>query len=322
MSETGTITPESQIKELTERLEEETDRLLKLYAAYEQQEKELLDTKAEVEVLEKEIVEREIEKESLEALLNEKDARIRDLEMKASKTGKQVEHLEPELQKMEEKYAREKDRLGKVFSIAEELDNDLRLAVVELNTRDTWYMEHMSLFEDLNKAIQRRYEMIETAAEAERQSQHMGRAIAERMEEMVEARAAEMTLEEAQEVDEKEKEETENSSDSTQADGSSDDDWSWSEPVLQGVMEKNDITDRDAFIEFAKAYDMDGNKYLKGSELGAAAADFVSGGEAPVEAPVETEQATDSKPEEAESEATEKEPEVTWRTTEDPWESQ
>ena len=60
-------------KELSEKLEEETDRLLKLYAAYEQQ-AELRDTKAEVEVLEK-IVEREIEKESLEALLTEKDAR-------------------------------------------------------------------------------------------------------------------------------------------------------------------------------------------------------------------------------------------------------
>ena len=322
MSDAGTITPETQIKELTEKLEEETDRLLKLYAAYEQQEAELRDTKAEVEVLEKEIVEREIEKESLEALLTEKDARIRDLEMKASKSSKQVEHLEPELQKMEEKFSREKDRLGKVFSIAEELDNDLRLAVVELNTRDTWYMEHMSLFEDLNKAIQQRYEMIEAAAEAERQSQHMGRAIAERMEEMVEARAAEMTLEEAQEVDDKEKEESETSSDATQSDASSNDDWSWSEPVLQGVMEKNNITDRDAFIEFAKAYDMDGNKYLKGSELGAAAADFVSGGEEPAEEPAETEQVSESEPEEAESEAPEKEPEVTWRTTEDPWESQ
>ena len=32
-------------------------------------------------------------------------------------------------------------------------------------------------------------------------------------------------------------------------------------------MEKNGITDRDAFVEFAKSYDMDGNKYLKGSEL-------------------------------------------------------
>ena len=269
MSETGTITPETQIKELTEKLEEETERLLKLYAAYEQQEAELRDTKAEVEVLEKEIVEREIEKESLEALLTEKDARIRDLEMKASKSSKQVEHLEPELQKMEEKFSREKDRLGKVFSIAEELDNDLRLAVIELQTRDDWYMEHMSLFEDLNKAIKRRYEMIEAAAEAERQSQHMGRAIAERMDEMVEARAAEMTLEEASGIESKESEVTADSADeaeSTESEDGEEDEWNWSESVLTGVMEKNGITDRDAFVEFAKPYDMDGNRYLKGSE--------------------------------------------------------
>ena len=281
MSETGTITPETQIKELTEKLEEETDRLLKLYAAYEQQEAELRDTKAEVEVLEKEIVEREIEKESLEALLTEKDARIRDLEMKASKSSKQVEHLEPELQKMEEKFTREKDRLGKVFSIAEELDNDLRLAVVELQTRDAWYMEHMSLFEDLNKAIKRRYEMIEAAAEAERQSQHMGRAIAEKMDEMVEARAAEMTLEEANKIDDSEvstdTETTEETSTEAQsAAAGEEEEWNWSDAVLDGVMEKNGITDKEAFIEFAKSYDMDGNKYLKGSELGAAAADFVA----------------------------------------------
>ena len=277
MSEGGTITPETQIKELTEKLEEETERLLKLYAAYEQQEAELRDTKAEVEVLEKEIVEREIEKESLEALLTEKDARIRDLEMKAGKSSKQVEHLEPELQKMEEKFTREKDRLGKVFSIAEELDNDLRLAVIELQTRDDWYMEHMSLFEDLNKAIKRRYEMIEAAAEAERQSQHMGRAIAERMEEMVEARAAEMTLDEASEIESTD-DSPAASPDATDAETeeNEEDEWNWSESVLVGVMEKNGITDREGFIEFAKSYDMDGNRYLKGSELGAAAADFAA----------------------------------------------
>ena len=276
MTDTGTITPETQIKDLEERLSEETDRLLKLYAAYEQQEKELLDTKAEIEVLEKEIVEREITKEGLEALLAEKDVRIRDLELKASKTSKQVEHLEPELQKMEEKYAREKDRLGKVFSIAEELDNDLRLAVVELKTRDEWYMAHMSLFEDLNKAIKQRYDLIESAVESERQSQHMGRAISERMEEMVEARAAEMTIEEAEEIDAIEPKEASSAVEESSGDDDEEDEWKWSDSVLDGVMEKNGITDRDGFIEFAKSYDMDGNRYLKGSELGAAAADFAA----------------------------------------------
>ena len=317
MSETGTITPETQIKKLTEDLAEETERLLKLYAAYEVQEKELLDTKAEVEVLEKEIVEREIEKESLEALLTEKDARIRDLELKASKTGKQVEHLEPELQKMEEKFAREKDRLGKVFSIAEELDNDLRLAVVELQTRDEWYMSHMSLFEDLNKAIKRRYEMIEAAAEAERQSQHMGRAITERMDEMVEARAAEMTLDEATDIDATASDSTPApeaaaSEDSTD-DDDDEDDWNWSESVLTGVMEKNGITDREGFIEFAKSYDMDGNRYLKGSELGAAAAEFVAKDASAEEPASEDEPATEDSP---------NGPEVTWRTTGESGENQ
>jgi chromosome segregation ATPase len=316
MSDAGTITPETQIKELTEKLEEETDRLLKLYAAYEQQEAELRDTKAEVEVLEKEIVEREIEKESLEALLTEKDARIRDLEMKASKSSKQVEHLEPELQKMEEKFTREKDRLGKVFSIAEELDNDLRLAVVELNTRDEWYMSHMSLFEDLNKAIKRRYEMIEAAAEAERQSQHMGRAITERMEEMVEARAAEMTLEEASEIETVEAENTpEASEEAGSTEESGDDDWTWSEQVLSGVMQKNGITDRDAFIEFAKSYDMDGNKYLKGSELGAAAVDFVAKDAPAAEEPATEESPADESDDSADGE--DKEPEVVWRNSGD-----
>jgi len=321
MSEAGTITPETQIKELTEKLEEETDRLLKLYAAYEQQEAELRDTKAEVEVLEKEIVEREIEKESLEALLTEKDARIRDLEMKASKSSKQVEHLEPELQKMEEKFSREKDRLGKVFSIAEELDNDLRLAVVELNTRDEWYMAHMSLFEDLNKAIKRRYEMIEAAAEAERQSQHMGRAITERMEEMVEARAAEMTIEEASEIESVESENTPETNDETASEESGDDDWNWSEQVLLGVMEKNGITDRDAFVEFAKSYDMDGNKYLKGSELGAAAIDFMAKDTPSEEDTAEEvsleEPAAETSSEEDSSDDEDKEPEVVWRNSGD-----
>jgi len=319
MSETSTVTPEVRIKELEESLGEETDRLLKLYSAYEQQEKELLDTKAEVEVLETEIVDREIEKESLESLLTEKDARIRELEFKSSKTGKQVEHLEPELEKMEEKYTREKDRLGKVFSIAEELDNDLRLAVVELQTRDSWYMDHMSLFEDLNKAIQNRYEMIEAAAEAERQSQHMGRAIAERMDEMVEARAAEMTIDEASVIDSTEAVSTE----STSTDESEDDEWNWSENVLVGVMDKNGIKDRDAFIEFAKAYDIDGNRYLKGSELAAAAVDFAAQDGAEEEA-----DSTEETPEE-EADSTEETPEETdpesssgWSDGQDPWEGQ
>ncbi len=193
---TGTITPELRIKELEEALKQETERVLKVYDAFSAQEQEITTLKAEIEVLEKEIVDREIEKEGIEALLTEKDNRLREIEMRGAKAGKQVEFLEPELEKMEEKYIREKNRLAKVFGISEELDNDLRLAVTELKARDDWYVAHMALFEDLNKAIKDRYTMIEKAVEAERQSQHMQRAIEERMAEAIEARAAELAEEE------------------------------------------------------------------------------------------------------------------------------
>ena len=200
MTEEGTVTPEIRIQQLEEQLATETDRLQKLFAAYEGVEKDLFDARTENEVLEKEITEREIEKETQEALLNEREIRVRELELRAVKAGKQVEHLKPELEKMEEKYSREKDRLGKVFGIAEELDNDLRLAVSEMKARDDWYVDHMQIFEDLNKAIKQRYDMIERAVEAERKSQHMSRAFTERMDDMVEARAADMTIEEAEQV--------------------------------------------------------------------------------------------------------------------------
>ena len=42
--------------------------------------------------------------------------------------------------------------------------------------------------------------MIERAIEAERKSQHMARAFTERIEEMVESRAAEMTIDEAETI--------------------------------------------------------------------------------------------------------------------------
>jgi len=193
---TSTITPELRIRELEEALKQETERVLKVYDAFAAQEQEITTLKAEIEVLEKEIVDREIEKEGIEGLLTEKDNRLRETEMRGAKAGKQVEFLEPELEKMEEKYIREKNRLAKVFGISEELDNDLRLAVTELKSRDDWYVNHMALFEDLNKAIKDRYTMIEKAVEAERQSQHMQRAIEERMAEAIEARAAELAEEE------------------------------------------------------------------------------------------------------------------------------
>ncbi len=198
MTEEGTIPPADATS--TETVEDLKVKIEVLYEAFQGTQQDLDDALATIEVLEKEIIEGAVEKDSLQSLLDEKDNRVRELELRAAMSSKTVERLEPELEKMEEKYTREKDRLGKVYSIAEELDNDLHLAVKEMKARDDWYVDHMKIFEDLNQAIKVRYEMIERAIEAERKSQHMARAFTERIEEMVESRAAEMTIDEAETI--------------------------------------------------------------------------------------------------------------------------
>ena len=202
--DSGTLTPEVRLRQLEDRLSDETERLVKLYDAYEQQEKEIVGLKAEIEVLEKEAVDKEIAREGLEALINSKDNRIRDLEVEGSTAGQRVKYLEPELEKMEEKFSREKERLSRVFEIAEELDGDLRLAVAEMKARDDWYVNHMQIFEDLNNAIKTRYDMIENAVEAERKSSHMQRALKERLDEILDdpsADAAEMVKDIAEDLE-------------------------------------------------------------------------------------------------------------------------
>ena len=129
--EEGGITPEAEMRQLEERLAEETDRLEKLYVAYKKVEDELAERNAIIEVMEKE-------------------ARMHEGEREGAKASKRVEHLEPELEKMEELYSREKARLGRVFEVTEELDEANRVATAELGARDDWYVQHMQLFEQLN----------------------------------------------------------------------------------------------------------------------------------------------------------------------------
>ena len=190
--EEGTVTPELRISQLEERLTEETDRLEKLYVAYKKAEQELEERNAIIEVLEKEAIDKEIDKEGLESLLSNKEATIHDIEIEGAKTAKRVEHLEPELEKMEEMYTRESARLGRVFEVAEELDEANRVANAELGARDDWYVQHMQLFEHLNEAIQTRYSMIDRAVEAAKELLAKQDTFKERMEEALDSIAEEV----------------------------------------------------------------------------------------------------------------------------------
>jgi chromosome segregation ATPase len=187
--EAGTVSPDLRIRQLEEDLLKEKDRLDKLYTGYMELQKEVEEKTAVIDVLEKEAIDKEIEIEGIDSLLSEKDSRIRGLELDGAKSGKRVEHLEPELEKMEEMYTRESARLGRVFEVAEDLDEALRVAKAELSTRDDWYVQHMQVFEDLNEAIKTRYDMIDSAIEAIREQELKQATFRERMDEALEAAA-------------------------------------------------------------------------------------------------------------------------------------
>lgn len=187
--EASTVSPDLRIRQLEEDLLKEKDRLDKLYTGYMELQKEAEEKTAVIDVLEKEAIDKEIELEGLDSLLSGKDSRIRGLELDGAKSGKRVEHLEPELEKMEEMYTRESARLGRVFEVAEDLDEALRVAKAELSTRDDWYVQHMQVFEDLNEAIKTRYDMIDSAIEAIREQELKQATFRERMDEALEAAA-------------------------------------------------------------------------------------------------------------------------------------
>ena len=147
----------------------------------------------------------------------------------------------------------------------------------------------------------------------------MGQVFSDRMDELVEARAAEIA-------------------DSPAPAESDEQEWDWSQTVVDRIVDVNSIEDVDAFMEFAKAYDADNNKYLKTEELERAAVDWVAQRNQVslvevVEAPVE--ESSEEVVEEAESqeevvEETTPEPEEapaepaqpqTWGDDVDPWEN-
>ena len=168
MSQDGepTASSDSRLLELEKQAAKDKEALEKLLVAYQSAEGELSSLKSEIEVLNREIVDKEIEKEGLESLLSEKDLKIRDLEVQNAKSKKTIEYLEPKLEKTQEMLNREEARTGRIMDVAEELHESNKTAEAELAARDDWYVQHMQLFEDLNQAIQLRYEMIDRAIAA------------------------------------------------------------------------------------------------------------------------------------------------------------
>jgi len=173
------------ISEASQEVKEEY--LEKLMVAYNAADAEVKSLKEEIEALNREIVDKEIEKEGLESLLTDKDGKIREIEIDFSKSKKTIEYLEPKLEKTEELLSREEARTGRIMDVAEELHESNKAAEAELAARDDWYVQHMQVFEELNQAIQTRYDMIDRAVAAAKEMTSKSDTFREQRESVIEA---------------------------------------------------------------------------------------------------------------------------------------
>ena len=73
-----------------------------------------------------------------------------------------------------------------------------------MSARDDWYVQHMQLFENLNEAIQTRYEMIDSAVQAMAEFRQKQDTFKDRMNEALDAVKEQASQEKSEDSDETE----------------------------------------------------------------------------------------------------------------------
>ncbi len=160
------VTPEDRIRQLEQQAKTDEEALQKMLLAYKGAEADLEKMKTEIEVLNQDIVDNEQTKEALDNLLRNLRREKDEMEVKLAQADTKIPYLENELDKTKEILTREEARTGRIMEVAEEIHDENKAAQAELSARDDWYVQHMQVFEDLSKAMQTRFDMIDRAVAA------------------------------------------------------------------------------------------------------------------------------------------------------------
>ncbi len=145
-------------------LTKEQERLAKLWDAYEAQEKEFDAALKKISVLESKLKEKEQVNETLRKVIEARDNELRDLEIKVANLGQAMGRAEPRIEELSKMHKDEKNRYAKLFAITEELEEELSVARKEIEARDEWYRQNVSLLGNLARAIDDRTVLIQSAA--------------------------------------------------------------------------------------------------------------------------------------------------------------
>ena len=163
------VTPEDRVRQLEQQAKTDEEALQKMLLAYKSAEADLEKMKTEIEVLNQDIVDKEQSKEALDNLLRNIRREKDEMEVKLAQADTKIPYLENELDKTKEMLTREEARTGRIMEVAEEIHDENKSAQAELVARDDWYVQHMQVFEDLSKAMQTRFEMIDRAVAASKE---------------------------------------------------------------------------------------------------------------------------------------------------------
>jgi chromosome segregation ATPase len=144
---------ESAAGDMAGKYEQERQRLAKLWDAYEKQEKEIAALKEKTGHIENDLLDRERIIKSLKEVLEVRDRRTRELEIEMTSLRGDKSGWEPRLKALETDLRLERERFAKLFALAEELEEEVKLAKKAIAARDDWYRGHVDVLGDLQRAM-------------------------------------------------------------------------------------------------------------------------------------------------------------------------
>jgi len=144
---------ESAAGDMTGKYEQERQRLAKLWDAYEKQEKEMAALKEKMGHLENDLLDRDRIIRSLKDVLEARDRRTRELEIEMTSLRGDKSGWEPRLKALETDLRLERERFAKLFALAEELEEEVKLAKKAIAARDEWYRSHVDVLGDIQRAM-------------------------------------------------------------------------------------------------------------------------------------------------------------------------
>jgi chromosome segregation ATPase len=143
-----------ELDDFKRQYEKERERLAKLWDAYEIQESELRQNKEKITKMSEILADKDRIIISLKHVLETRDAELRNAQIELNKLKKEREEFQPNMDELQRLYREEKDKLSKLFVLAQELDTNLSAAKQDILVRDEWFKAHVEAYRSVQKAIE------------------------------------------------------------------------------------------------------------------------------------------------------------------------